>query len=62
MSDTFDTPTSVMKGLNTAIQPSNHSSLLQLPTELLIHITDALDSANMEKISHDYDPLRALRL
>ena len=58
MSDTFDTPTSVIKGLNTAIQPSNHSSLLQLPTELLIHIADALDPPYME----DYDTLHALRL
>ena len=62
MSDTFDTPTSVMKGLNTAIQPSNHSLLLQLPTELLVHIADALDTANIEKISLNYDPLLALRL
>ena len=62
MSDTFDTPTSIMKGSNTAIQPSNHSLLLQLPTELLVHIADALDSANMEKISRAYGPLHALRL
>ncbi len=62
MSDTFDTPTSVIRSPNTAIQPSNHSLLLQLPTELLIHVVDALDIANMEKISRSYDPLHALRL
>ena len=58
MSDIFDTPTSVMKGLNNAIQSLNHSSLLQLPTELLVHIADALDSTETE----DYVTLHALRL
>ena len=51
-----------MKGLHTAIQPSHHSLLLQLPTELLIDIVIALDTANPEKISRAHDPLRALRL
>lgn len=51
-----------MKGLNTAIQSSRHSLLLQLPTELLIGIVIALDTTNLEKISRVHDPLRALRL
>ena len=62
MSDTSDTPMSVMKGLNIAIQPSNHSLLLRLPTELLIHIVDALDIAIMKNTPRFYDPLRAFRL
>ena len=62
MSDTFDTPTSVIEGSNTAIQPSNHSLLLQLPTELLAHIALDVANKNMEEISPDYRDLLALRL
>ena len=62
MSDILDTPTSVMKELNTVIQPSNHSSPLRLPTELLIYVANALDSADMKNESWEYDPLHALRM
>jgi len=62
MSNILNTPTNVVKGLNAAIQPSNISLLLQLPTELLIGVVAILDTVNLEKVSRAYDSLPALRL
>ena len=55
-------PTSVIKGFDSTIQPSDHSLLLQLPTELLIDIATALNTLYLESIFPIEHPLPALRL
>jgi hypothetical protein len=62
MSNTLGIPTSAMKGPRNAVHPSNHGLLLLLPTELLVGTVAILDTANLEKGSHVYKPLPALRL
>ena len=41
---------------------SNHCPLLQLPTELLIEIVDALNKNYLDERPRTYDSLLALRL
>ena len=62
MSDSLGPPASVIQGLNPTVPPSNHSPLLELPTELLIGIVAALDTDNLKKDSRVNAPLLALRL
>lgn len=62
MSGILNDPTSVIEESKSTIPPSNYRPHLQLPTELLIDIAAALNTAYLENDSCIYDPLPTLRL
>ena len=62
MSDSLNDPTSATRESGSTVSPSNFRHHLQLPTELLIAIVVALNTAYLENDSRVHDPLPPLRL